>query len=144
MSPSKKPYYGKKTKARLVEDYFKEAITMTELSELHGLLGSNTAADWIRKYGHLYKPKVQSTMNTNIDTKLSKADKKKKRKKRQRSYEQNQISDLEQLLDMTKTRLSFYRCALEVINELALELTQIDLLKKTGRELSIRRAKKKS
>jgi len=65
------------------------------------------------------------------------------KEKLQRSYEQLRISGLEMDLDETRTRLEFYKCALNVINEIALEITEIDLLKKTGEQLSIRRTKKK-
>ena len=50
---SKKPYYGKKTKRKVVEEYLKTSASMNELARLHGILGSNTASDWIRKYGNL-------------------------------------------------------------------------------------------
>ena len=139
MSRSKKYYYGKKTKKRVIEEYFETSVTMSELSELHGILGSNTVADWIRKYGHLTKPKVHKVMTNKSTSSFEK----KGRKKRQRNYEQIKISELEIDLDETRQRLNFYRCALSLINELATELCEIDLLKKTGNELSIRRAKRK-
>ena len=53
MNNKKKPFYGKKTKKKIVEEYLKTSASMDELARLHGVLGSNTVGDWIRKYGNL-------------------------------------------------------------------------------------------
>jgi len=86
---------------------------MNELAKIHGILGSNTVSDWIRKYGHLNKKNVQKSMEENSKSEKSKA--KNKREKRQL-----QISSLEIDLDESRQRMEFYKCALSVINELAL------------------------
>ena len=52
MKNNKKPFYGEKTKKKIVEEYLNSSATMDELAKLHGILGSNTVADWIRKYGN--------------------------------------------------------------------------------------------
>ena len=49
----KRPYYGKRTKRQVIETYFKSSASMDELSEIHGVLGSNTVASWLRKNGNL-------------------------------------------------------------------------------------------
>jgi len=142
MGRQKDFFYGKKTKKKVIEDYFNSSASMNELAKIHGILGSNTVSDWIRKYGHLNKKNVQKPMEENSKSEKSKA--KSKRQKRQRSYEQLQISSLEIDIDETRQKLEFYKCALSVINELAQEVTGTDFLKKTGEQLSIRRAKRKS
>jgi len=61
MAKNKKPYYGKKTKKQIVEEYLTTSASMDELAKLHGILGSNTIADWIKKYGNppkLYSVKI--------------------------------------------------------------------------------------
>ena len=46
------PYYGKGTKRQVIDEYLNTSASMDELSELHGILGSNTVANWLRKYGN--------------------------------------------------------------------------------------------
>ena len=137
---SKKPYYGKKTKRKVVEEYLKTSASMDELSRLHGILGSNTVSDWIRKYGNLSS--ISNNLNESIMKKphASQEDKQ-QRAQRQKTNEQLSICDLESDLMTTRERVQFYQYALDFINALAKELTGIDLLKKTGDELSNRSAK---
>ena len=66
---------------------------------------------------------------------------KQQRAQRQKTNEQLSICDLESDLMTTRERVQFYQYALDFINALAKELTGIDLLKKTGDELSNRSAK---
>ena len=61
-SKKSKPYYGIKTKRRVIEEYFYSSASMKELSEIHGILGSNTISDWLRKYGNLRPQKFSSTL----------------------------------------------------------------------------------
>ena len=121
---------------------------MNELAEIHGILGSNTISTWIKKNKELnrnLKPKNTSdSMKKKTTSKAEKLKEKQRKTKRQRSYEQMHISCLEQDLDKARQRVLFYGRALNIINEIALELTGLDLLKKTGEQLSTRRAKKKS
>ena len=63
---------------------------------------------------------------------------KQKRAKRHKTSEQLLICELESDLETTRERVQFYVYALDFINALAKELTGIDLLKKTGEELSNR------
>lgn len=140
MAKQAKPYYGEKTKQKIVEDYFRDSVTMKELSELHGIFGSNTVADWIKKYGHLNSKKSVPIMNEDTQNEEAKTG----LKKRQRNYEQHRISSLECDLDNAKQRVQFYSTALTMLNELALEICGIDLLKKTGDELFTRRTSQKS
>lgn len=51
----KKPYYGKGTKEKVLLDFKFRPSSLAELSRLHGIMGSNTVGDWIKKYGNLYK-----------------------------------------------------------------------------------------
>jgi len=137
----KKPYYGKKTKRKVVEEYLKTSASMDELSRLHGILGSNTVSDWIRKYGNLSS--ISNNLNESIMKKphASQEDKQ-TRAKRHKTNEQLMICDLESELETTRERVQFYQYALDFINALAKELTGIDLLKKTGEELSSRSVKR--
>jgi transposase-like protein len=48
----KKPYYGLRTKKRVIDEYFYTSASLNELSEIHGILGSNTVSDWLRKYSN--------------------------------------------------------------------------------------------
>jgi len=48
-----KPYYDLRTKKRVIEEYFYTSASLKELSEIHGILGSNTVSDWLRKYSNL-------------------------------------------------------------------------------------------
>jgi transposase-like protein len=45
----KTPYYGNRTKREVIQAYLKTSASMSELSELHGILESNTLADWLKK-----------------------------------------------------------------------------------------------
>jgi len=45
----KTPYYGKRTKRQIISEYLTSSASMSELSELHGVLGSNILANWIKK-----------------------------------------------------------------------------------------------
>ena len=49
----KRPYYGKRTRTQVIDEYFRSSASMDELSEIHGVLGSNTVASWLKKYGNL-------------------------------------------------------------------------------------------
>ena len=64
MDNVKKPYYGKTTKRKVVEEYLSSSASMDELSRLHGILGSNTVSGWIQKYGNL-KP-ISNNLNESI------------------------------------------------------------------------------
>ena len=139
-SKKSKPFYGVKTKKRVIQEFFYSSASMKELSEIHGILGSNTVSDWLRKYGNL-RPRKFS--NTPIMTKPHASfEDKKYRKKRYKTNEQLYLSDLENELQIALQRVHFYSTAIDVINELALELIGIDLLKKTGSELSKRSQKR--
>jgi len=63
---------------------------------------------------------------------------KKKRKKKYKTDEQLYLGDLETDLKTAQQRVRFYSLTVDMINELAMELTGVDLLKKTGHELSKR------
>lgn len=106
MINKKKPFYGEKTKKKIVEEYLNTSATMDELAKLHGILGSNTVADWIRKYGNL------STKNSNKSINMKKlpssTEEKSKRSKRYKSNEHLYICSLESDLATTKERLQFY------------------------------------
>ncbi len=114
---------------------------MDELSETYGILGSNTVADWLRKYGNLRPPKFSKAKV--MDKPHSPIEDKNYRKKRYKSEEHLRVSALEADLEIAQQRLHFYRYSMSIINELAQELTGIDLLKKTGQELSRRSSKQK-
>ena len=53
----RKPYYAKATKEKVVFEYENTSASASELPRLHGILGSNTVADWVRKYGNLHRTK---------------------------------------------------------------------------------------
>ena len=138
----KRPYYGKRTKQQVIDEYFRSSASMDELSELHGILGSNTVADWLRKYGNLRSTNFQNAEVMNkghspIDDKI-------KRKKRYQSELQLRIGALESDLEMAQKKVRFYSYALSILNDLAKELTGVDLLKKTGQALSRRSTKQGS
>jgi len=142
MSSKKKPFYGKRTRNQVIETYFNSSASMDELSEVHGILGSNTVANWLKKYGNL-RPK--DTLNPEVMSKPhSPIEEKNRRKKRYKTDQHLYISELESDLETTQKRVQFYTYALDIINDLAKELTGIDLLKKTGQELSRRSVKQKS
>jgi len=48
-----KPFYGMHTKRQVIDEYYDSSASMKELSEIHGILGSNTVSDWLKKYGNL-------------------------------------------------------------------------------------------
>jgi len=50
MGQRKKPYYGKLTKKKVIDEYLETSASMAELSRLHGILGSNTVATWIKRH----------------------------------------------------------------------------------------------
>ncbi len=133
-SKKNKPFYGIRTKRRVIEDYFYSSASMNELSETHGILGSNTVADWLKKYGNLRPhkflnhPIMPKPHATNEDKNL--------RKRRYKIDGQLYLGELEADMETAKQRVRFYALTVDIINELALELTGIDLLKKTGQELS--------
>ena len=141
MKNNKKPFYGEKTKKKIVEEYLNSSATMDELAKLHGILGSNTVADWIRKYGNL------STKNGNksIDMKKlpSSTEEKTKRSKRYKTDQHLYICTLESDLATTKQRLQFYTYSMSLLNEIAKEAFGIDLLKKIGGQLSNRSKQQK-
>ena len=140
MKNTSKPFYGKRTKKKIVEEYLSSSASMDELAKLHGILGSNTVADWIRKYGNL------SAKNKSIDMKkpLSPIEEKNYRKKRYKSDQHLYISSLESDLATTKERLQFYSYSMSILNEIAKEAFGIDLLKKIGDQLSSRSKQQKS
>lgn len=80
MAKQSKPYYGEKTKKKIVEDYFRDSVTMKELSELHGIFGSNTVASWLKKNGNL-RPRKFSNIEV-MNKPHSPIDEKEYRKKR--------------------------------------------------------------
>lgn len=107
---------------------------MSELSELYGVLGSNTVADWLRKYGNLSPSKLS---NPPIMSKPhAPAEDKQKRRRRYKTGEQLRVGELESDLEVARQRVRFYSVALDLLNEAGKELTGIDLLKKIGSELS--------
>jgi len=135
---AKKPYYGQRTKRQIINEFLTSSASMDELSELHGVLGSNTLSEWMKKYGNS-PPK-----STNKRKPHAPLIDKKRRKKRFKMDAHFRISELEEDLDITKKQALFYQHAMDIINDLAKELTGIDLLKKTGQELSKQSTKQKS
>ena len=129
---NKKPYYSKKTKQKVVFDYEKGLESAVELSRLYGIFGSNTVANWVKKYGKLDAKNIMRKSTLPKDSG--------QRQRRQRTYEQVRISELEIELQEARLRVRLYSCALQV----ASDATGIDLVKKTGELLSDVRTKKKS
>lgn len=121
----KRPHYGDVTKREVVLQYQSEATSAAELSALHGIGGSNTVCNWVKKFGD---SSVQKPASMQEESKESVGDKKKKRQKRQRSYEQLRISELESQLEEARQRVQLYAIALNLVSEEAGE----DLLKKNG------------
>ena len=120
-----KPFYGIKTKKQVIEEYYNTSASMKELSEIHGILGSNTLSNWLKKYGNLGLRKNQKPL---IMTKPhSTQQEKDNRKKRYKTNEQIYIGQLESELILIKKRMRFYLLAVDLINELALELIGIYL-----------------
>jgi len=128
---NKKPYYGNRTKRQVIREYFASSASMDELSEIHGILGSNTIADWLKKYGDL-KPSKFS--NSGIMKKPhSPIEDKNHRKKRFKADVHLRISELESDLETAQRRIRFYSYSMSILNDLAKELTGTDLLKKLDR-----------
>ena len=138
----KRPYYGKRTKRQIIQAYFESSASLDELSALHGILGSNTISDWIKKYGNL-RPSKFSTSEV-MPKPHSPIEEKNRRKKRVKIEAHIRISELESDLERAQKRVLFYQFSIHIINDLAKELTKIDLLKKTGQELSKRSMKQGS
>lgn len=138
----KKPYYGKRTKNRILKEYLDTSASMDELSELHGVLGSNTISDWLKKYGN--SGNDEFSKSAVMKKPHAPNPEKEHRKKRFKLDVHLRISELEADLDKARSRMEFYRCAMDIVNELAEELTGIDLLKKTGQELSTRSVRRES
>jgi len=135
----KKPFYGIRTKKRVIEEYFNSSASLNELSKIHGILGSNTVSDWLRKYSNLRPEKF---LNSPIMTKPHAIlEDKKNRKRRYKTNEQLYLGELETDLKTAQQRVRFYSLTVKMINDLAMELTGVDLLKKTGHELSKRSQK---
>ena len=139
MQKSKKPFYGERTKRKIVREYLNSSATMDELAKLHGILGSNTIADWVKKYGNLGN---QNSIKMNKSS--SPIEEKEQRKKRFKLDVHLRIGELESDLKTSQQKVQFYRYALELLNDAAKEALGFDLLKKTGDELLSRAAKIKS
>jgi len=118
-------FYGRDTKQRVIYDYKRSSASAAELARLYGIMGSNTVADWLEKYGNLPEKMEKPTLANDSEVKQS-------RTRRQRSMEQLRIADLEQQLAAAQLKARFYACALRVCSE----ATGIDLEKKTGERLS--------
>lgn len=112
---------------------------MDELAKLHGILGSNTIADWVKKYGNL-----GNQNSIKMKKSPSPIEEKEQRKKRFKLDVHLRIGELESDLKTAQQKVQFYRYALELLNEAAKEALGFDLLKKTGDELLSRAAKIKS
>ena len=112
---------------------------MDELAKLHGILGSNTIADWVKKYGNL-----GNQNSIKMKKSSSPIEEKEQRKKRFKLDVHLRIGELESDLKTSQQKVQFYRYALELLNEAAKEALGFDLLKKTGDELLSRAAKIKS
>ena len=110
---------------------------MDELAKLHGILGSNTIADWVKKYGNLGNQKSISMRKP-----PSPIEQKTHRKKRFKLDVHLRIGELESDLQTAQQKVQFYRYAMDLLNEAAKEALGFDLLKKTGDEL-LRRSRKK-
>ncbi len=105
-SKRKKPFYGLRTKRRVIEEYFYSSASLEELSEIHGILGSNTVTDWLRKYGNLRPSKF---LNTPIMPKsLASPKDKANRQKKYKTSEQLYLSELQADLETEQQRLRFY------------------------------------
>ena len=140
MKNTSKPFYGKSTKKKIVEDYLNTSASMNELAKLHGILGSNTVADWIKKYGNLgTKPK-----SIEMKKPPSPIEEKNKRSKRYKTDQHLHICGLESDLATARERLQFYSYSMSILNEIAIEAFGVDLLKKIGDQLSSRSKQQKS
>ena len=129
-SKSVKPFYGMHTKRQVIDEYYRSSASMKELSEIYGILGSNTVSNWLKKYGNLRSKK--SLKKPIMNKPHASIQDKKNRAKRYKTNEQLYLSQLESDLDIAQKRKIFYALAVDIINELALELTGVDLLKKTS------------
>lgn len=138
---AKKPYYGNRTKRQIIREYLRSSASMDELSEIHGVLGSNTIADWLKKYGDLKPSKFSNSVI--MKKPHSPIEDKNHRKKRFKTDVHLRISELESDLETAQKRVQFYSHSLNILNDLAKELTGTDLLKKTGQELSKRSTKQR-
>lgn len=105
-------------------------------------LGSNTVADWLKKYGNLSTQ--NSTKSINMKKPPSPIGEKNKRAKRYKTDQHLHISSLESDLAVAKQRLQFYSFSVSILNEIAKEAFGIDLLKKIGDQLSSRSKQRKS
>ena len=74
----KKPYYGKGTKEKVLLDFKYRPSSLAELPRLHGIIGSNVVAGWIKKYGNLHK--IDPEKMKHPPSLLSPKEKKNKRK----------------------------------------------------------------
>lgn len=54
-SASRRVFYGKDTKRRVVFDYQHGSASAAELARLYGIMGSNTVDDWLKRFGNLAK-----------------------------------------------------------------------------------------
>jgi len=97
MQKTKKPFYGERTKKRIVKEYLSSSATMDELAKLHGILGSNTIADWVKKYGNL-----GDKNSINMKKVPSPIEQKNQRKKRFKLDVHLRIGELESDLQKTK------------------------------------------
>ena len=43
-----KSFYGMHTKRQVIDEYYRSSASMKELSEIYGILGSNTVSDWLK------------------------------------------------------------------------------------------------
>lgn len=108
----KKPYYGKRTRTQVIDEYFRSSASMDELSELHGVLGSNTVASWLKKYGNLKSSKNFNSEKMNKPH--SPIEEKNKRKKRYKTDEHLRIGKLESDLQTAQQKVQFYRYAMDL------------------------------
>jgi transposase-like protein len=127
MSRDKKYYYNERTKKKIVAEYLDGSVSMNKRARLYGIMGSNTIGDWLRKYGNFNSENIRKKMKSTNDIQ---DDTRKEMARKHRKKEQFRISELEMDLDDSRRKLQFYKCALDIINELALEMSGIDRLKK--------------
>lgn len=111
---TKKAFYGIRTKKRVIEDYFSSSASMKELSEIHGIMGSNTVSNWLRKYGNLRPSKFSNTpiMSKPHASEFDKTN----RKNRYKTALQINLSELEIDPQTAQQRLRFYSTAYNCSN----------------------------
>lgn len=109
MHKSKKPFYGERIKREIVRAYLNSSATMDEFSKLHGILGSNTIADWVKKYGNLGNQK-----SINMRKPPSPIEQKTHRKKRFKLDVHLRIGELESDLQTAQQKVQFYRYAMDL------------------------------